>query len=60
VELQCEGPAPWGRLLSLPVSSYFMRAGDGNRTRTTSLEGWNSTIELRPRVAFSADSSRGQ
>jgi hypothetical protein len=38
VELQCEGPAPWGRLLSLPVSSYFMRAGDGNRTRTTSLE----------------------
>ncbi len=25
-------------------------AGDGNRTRTTSLEGWSSTIELRPRV----------
>ena len=24
-------------------------AGDGNRTRTASLEGWNSTIELRPR-----------
>ena len=24
------------------------RAGDGNRTRTTSLEGWSSTIELRP------------
>ncbi len=23
-------------------------AGDGNRTRTASLEGWNSTIELRP------------
>ena len=23
-------------------------AGDGNRTRTTSLEGWSSTIELRP------------
>jgi hypothetical protein len=24
------------------------RAGDGDRTRTTSLEGWGSTIELRP------------
>src|SRR5579872_5412263 len=23
-------------------------AGDGNRTRTTSLEGWGSTIELHP------------
>ncbi len=23
-------------------------AGDGNRTHTTSLEGWGSTIELRP------------
>ena len=23
-------------------------AGDGNRTRTASLEGWNSTIELHP------------
>jgi hypothetical protein len=26
----------------------MMRAGDGNRTRMTSLEGWGSTIELRP------------
>src|SRR5690606_7985797 len=25
-------------------------AGDGNRTRITSLEGWGSTIELHPRV----------
>ena len=25
-------------------------AGDGNRTHTTSLEGWGSTIELRPRA----------
>jgi hypothetical protein len=24
------------------------RAGDGNRTHTTSLEGWSSTIELHP------------
>jgi hypothetical protein len=26
------------------------RAGDGNRTRMTSLEGWDSAIELRPRT----------
>ena len=25
-------------------------AGDGNRTRVASLEDWDSTIELRPRV----------
>src|SRR5262245_43476003 len=26
-------------------------AGDGNRTRMTSLEGWSSAIELHPRLA---------
>ena len=25
-------------------------AGDGNRTHAASLEGWNSTIELHPRI----------
>ena len=25
-------------------------AGDGNRTHTTSLEGWDSTIELHPHI----------
>ena len=25
-------------------------AGDGNRTRVSSLEGWCSTIELHPRI----------
>ena len=25
-------------------------AGDGNRTHTASLEGWNSTIELHPHI----------
>lgn len=30
-----------------------VRAGDGNRTRVTSLEDWGSTIELRPRAAGS-------
>ena len=27
----------------------LLRAGDGNRTHVTSLEGWSSTIELHPR-----------
>ncbi len=27
----------------------YKRADDGNRTRIISLEGWSSTIELRPR-----------
>ena len=29
-------------------------AGDGNRTHTTSLEGWDSTIELHPQFGTSA------
>ena len=29
-------------------------AGDGNRTHVSSLEGWCSTIELRPRILGSA------
>jgi hypothetical protein len=29
-------------------------AGDGNRTRMTSLEGWGSAIELRPRGGLAA------
>ena len=31
------------------VQPRTVRAGGGNRTRVTSLEGWSSTIELRPR-----------
>ncbi len=30
------------------VAAVRRRAGDGNRTRTTSLEDWGSTIELHP------------
>jgi hypothetical protein len=26
-------------------------AGDGNRTHATSLEGWNSTVELHPLIS---------
>ena len=30
--------------------AHFFGAGDGNRTRVTSLEGWCSTIELHPHI----------
>ena len=30
------------------LSLFRAGAGDGNRTHTTSLEGWGSTIELHP------------
>jgi hypothetical protein len=33
------------------VQPQDMRAGEGNRTLMTSLEGWGSTIELRPHAA---------
>ena len=35
------------------------RAGDGNRTRIASLEGWSSTIELHPRAARRLVRGRG-
>ncbi len=33
-------------------ASALHKAGDGNRTHVSSLEGWCSTIELHPRVIF--------
>ena len=33
---------------SIQLSYEHMRAGDGNRTHVSSLEGWCSTIELHP------------
>src|SRR5689334_25304591 len=33
------------------MGAEIFGAGDGNRTRTASLEGWDSTIELHPRRA---------
>ena len=34
------------------INSFFKRAGDGNRTHVSSLEGWCSTIELHPHIQF--------
>ena len=46
------------RILSLTWAAT-VRAGDGNRTRMTSLEGWSSTIELRPQPPHdTADTER--
>src|SRR3546814_11603110 len=39
-----------GPTLRAGPASRSPGAGDGNRTRTTSLEGWGSTIELHPRT----------
>ena len=36
-------PAPF-------AASFAGGAGDGNRTHATSLEGWDSTIELHPQM----------
>ena len=36
------------------INSFFKRAGDGNRTHVSSLEGWCSTIELHPHIAVLA------
>ena len=33
-------------------------AGDGNRTHTTSLEGWDSTTELHPHMLFGHNALR--
>ena len=39
------------KIKTLEKSRVF-RAGDGNRTHVSSLEGWCSTIELHPRNAL--------
>jgi hypothetical protein len=38
-------------LETIALSTKSLRAGDGNRTRMASLEGWSSTIELHPHVS---------
>ena len=46
IQLSYRGPRPrpFGARQDRPI-----RAGEGNRTLTASLEGWSSTIELHPR-----------
>ena len=40
------------------INSFFKRAGDGNRTHVSSLEGWCSTIELHPHIVPSSESNQ--
>ena len=42
------GQDPLHPSLALALAGEFFGAGDGNRTRVSSLEGWHSTIELPP------------
>ena len=51
---------PRGRGLACPDKKtlgfclrLFVRAGDGNRTHISSLEGWCSTTELHPHIQYS-------
>ena len=46
----CSIPINKKRSCTLSVQLRFFGAGDGNRTHVTSLEGWNSTIELHPQM----------
>ena len=39
-----------GKVARYQLRHYRTRAGDGNRTHVSSLEGWCSTIELHPHV----------
>ena len=47
-----EGPGMYTKTALIPKGIRAVKlscgAGDGNRTRVISLEGWGSTIELRP------------
>ena len=48
------------KALALNNDGTKMRgAGDGDRTRMASLEGWGSTIELHPRVSLETRTSLG-
>jgi hypothetical protein len=44
LESRCSIQLSYGRMLN------EIGAGDGNRTHAASLEGWNSTVELHPRI----------
>ena len=47
-----------GKVARYQLRHYRIRAGDGNRTHVSSLEGWCSTIELHPRIVASVITDR--
>ena len=46
--LLCKYPFAWS------LTASCEKAGDGNRTHVSSLEGWCSTIELHPQISLNA------
>ena len=51
------GPIQLAAVYGITPDTSSLGAGDGNRTRVSSLENWRSTIELHPQRA---NSSRSQ
>ncbi len=50
LEGRCSIQLSYRRIL-IPQGHKQIGAGDGNRTHTTSLEGWGSTTELHPHIS---------
>ena len=48
LEGSCSIQLSYWRIFVFKSAEQKNGAGDGNRTHTTSLEGWDSTIELHP------------
>ena len=51
-EIRTPGPLLRRQLLYPTELQAHIGAGDGNRTHATSLEGWDSTIELHPHTSI--------
>jgi hypothetical protein len=50
-----------GQLGDTPADlGFWFGAGEGNRTLMTSLEGWGSAIELRPRARRETSFAAGE
>jgi hypothetical protein len=45
---------------TMPELGFVVGAGEGNRTLMTSLEGWGSAIELRPRARHETSFAAGE
>ena len=56
IQLSYEHMSILDEVLKTPFDKW--KAGDGNRTHVSSLEGWCSTIELHPHVTNRGDRIR--
>ena len=60
LEVRCSIQLSYGGRTREPDGVGFRGAGDGDRTRIASLEGWNSAIELHPRATGTIPGIRRQ